>query len=274
MADRAGRLEDRPKRIKAELLPFDDEPIGPILEELERWGFIRRYEVDGRKLIWIPKFLAHQNPHKAEKPSEFPAHPEDYSCVGKEQGRNEHSTSTVQTQCKDGSRRASSPIPSSPIPDSERQTITPPSDDMTARDRAHAPQPETVGGGGGGLEAEALTPEAEAWSVPLELQEIAQAYPPERVDPGASANAFRDLRRNRQWPGRGRVERDILARLATDEWTRDNGRFVPKLSRYIRERMWLNPLPQARASPGNDAMAAFMAMSDDEIKRLANGGSS
>jgi hypothetical protein len=53
LADREGRMEDRPKRIKGELFPFDSIEVDPLLVELERWSFIRRYEVAGTKFIQI-----------------------------------------------------------------------------------------------------------------------------------------------------------------------------------------------------------------------------
>lgn len=69
LADREGRLEDRPKRIKGELLPFDSQDVEPLLRELASRGFILRYEVDGARLIQILKFKAHQTPHYTEKQS-------------------------------------------------------------------------------------------------------------------------------------------------------------------------------------------------------------
>jgi hypothetical protein len=69
LADRDGRLEDRPKRIKAELFPFDTVDVEPLLQELERFKFIVRYETDGMKAIQIPEFVKHQSPHYSEKPS-------------------------------------------------------------------------------------------------------------------------------------------------------------------------------------------------------------
>lgn len=71
LADREGRLEDRPKRIKAELLPFDSQEIDPLLVELEQQGFIHRYQVDGSGYIQILSFNKHQSPHYSEKPSEI-----------------------------------------------------------------------------------------------------------------------------------------------------------------------------------------------------------
>ena len=69
LADRDGRLEDRPKRIKAQILPFDNQDIEPLLSELSERKFIYRYESDGSKYIQILGFSRHQSPHYSEKPS-------------------------------------------------------------------------------------------------------------------------------------------------------------------------------------------------------------
>lgn len=69
LADREGRLEDRPKRIKGELFPFDTFEAGPLLDELHNHGFIVRYRNADGSFIQISKFLEHQNPHYSEKPS-------------------------------------------------------------------------------------------------------------------------------------------------------------------------------------------------------------
>jgi len=72
LADREGRLEDRPKRIKGELFPYESFDAEPLLQELACYGFIERYEVDGARIIAIPKFADHQTPHIKEKASELP----------------------------------------------------------------------------------------------------------------------------------------------------------------------------------------------------------
>lgn len=69
LADREGRLEDRPKRIKGELLPFDELGIEPLLNELQDRKFILRYETEDGRFIQILKFSTHQAPHYSEKPS-------------------------------------------------------------------------------------------------------------------------------------------------------------------------------------------------------------
>lgn len=75
MADREGRLEYRPKRIKGELLPYDNQDTEPLLRELEKHGFILIYEVEGTEFIQIINFAKHQNPHHREAESEIPPPP-------------------------------------------------------------------------------------------------------------------------------------------------------------------------------------------------------
>ena len=73
LADRDGRLEDRPKRIAAQALPYDrDANIGLMLGQLDRDGFIKRYEASGIACIQICAFQKHQKPHGTEKDGELP----------------------------------------------------------------------------------------------------------------------------------------------------------------------------------------------------------
>lgn len=72
LSDREGRLEDRPKRIKAQLFAYDEVDCDAMLGELERAGFIRRYVAQGVRCIHIVNFLKHQMPHHKEAASELP----------------------------------------------------------------------------------------------------------------------------------------------------------------------------------------------------------
>lgn len=70
LADREGRLEDRPLRIKAEVFPYRDGiDMGSMLGWLESNGFIHRYQYGGLALIQILNFTKHHNPHKNEPES-------------------------------------------------------------------------------------------------------------------------------------------------------------------------------------------------------------
>ena len=74
LADRDGRLEDRPLRIKAETFPYREGlDMEAMLDWLATNGFIERYESKGVKVIHILEFAKHQNPHKNEVASELPS---------------------------------------------------------------------------------------------------------------------------------------------------------------------------------------------------------
>lgn len=74
MADRDGRLEDRPKAIKMRIFPADALDVEPLLAGLERQRLIQRYEREGLRCIAIPAFAEHQRPHPNETSSGLPAY--------------------------------------------------------------------------------------------------------------------------------------------------------------------------------------------------------
>lgn len=73
IADREGRLEDRPKRIKAEVLPYDNVNVDRLLDDLALRGFILRFESQESRFIQVLAFAKHQNPHVREPASTIPA---------------------------------------------------------------------------------------------------------------------------------------------------------------------------------------------------------
>jgi hypothetical protein len=76
IADRKGRLEDRPLRIKAQAFPYRDGlDVEPMLAWLATESFIARYEVDGKRYIQVLAFWKHQSPHKNEQDSVIPPMP-------------------------------------------------------------------------------------------------------------------------------------------------------------------------------------------------------
>lgn len=80
-ADREGRLEDRPKKLKAVIFPYDSLEIEEGLQFLTQKKkhsprhepFIVRYEVEGNRYIQIINFEKHQSPQTTEQPSKIPA---------------------------------------------------------------------------------------------------------------------------------------------------------------------------------------------------------
>lgn len=84
LADRRGRLEDRPRWIKAQVAPYDDCDIDRVLNDLSGSGFIVRYEAEGKQCIWVVNFEKHQrfSGKEAESESDLPSCPE----PGKQRG--------------------------------------------------------------------------------------------------------------------------------------------------------------------------------------------
>lgn len=73
IADRDGRLDDRPKQVKIKLFPADSLDVDAGLTALSDLGFIQRYEVGGLRFIQVLNWRKHQQPHFKEKASTIPA---------------------------------------------------------------------------------------------------------------------------------------------------------------------------------------------------------
>lgn len=75
LADRDGRLEDRPIRIKMQLFPVDHVDVDAALTALADGGLVTRYTCDGRPYLQIRNFLRYQTPHPNERGSGIPGPP-------------------------------------------------------------------------------------------------------------------------------------------------------------------------------------------------------
>ena len=99
-ADREGRLEDKPKQIKHDILPDDRCSVEDLLNMLAAPDppFIIRYGSGSRRYIQVRAFNKHQNPHIKEPASIIPA-----PC--------ESGASPVQAPCENSSSRALTLLP-------------------------------------------------------------------------------------------------------------------------------------------------------------------
>ncbi len=122
LADREGRLEDRPKRIKGELFPYDNMDIEQCLQELEHWGFIERYVADGKKVIVILNFLEHQTPHGKEQDSDLPD--KDGFYTSHERGKNGLCTGKIRL-FKKGETVAQDKNGASTVQESDKNALIP-----------------------------------------------------------------------------------------------------------------------------------------------------
>lgn len=80
-ADKAGRLEDRPLRLKIEIFPYDKIDINKCLDLLSKpkdgsgKPFLQRYKIGQEKFIQITGWDKHQRPHHTEQDSKIPPAP-------------------------------------------------------------------------------------------------------------------------------------------------------------------------------------------------------
>ena len=121
-ADKEGRLEDRPERLKVEIMPYDTgfnaEAALQTLAQPKRPGgppFILRYEVGGEKLIQIRTWTKHQRPHNTERESAFPPPPP--SGNGREgKGREGKGAGTLANRSETVKQRLANGSPGNPPP--------------------------------------------------------------------------------------------------------------------------------------------------------------
>jgi len=73
LADKEGRLEDRPKKIKLHVFPGDDVDCDAGLNALQEKGFVLRYSAGNARYIQILTWKKHQSPHAKEAASVIPA---------------------------------------------------------------------------------------------------------------------------------------------------------------------------------------------------------
>lgn len=135
LADFNGNIEYKPAKLKVQILPYDDVDIEFVLTELERGGFVKRYDENGSHYLHICKFSKHQNPHKNEilRGTNIPTIEEVEARKGAEgkpeekqeldQGTDQAEIKTEQGQYENGSRPADSLIPDSGslTPDTKQQ---------------------------------------------------------------------------------------------------------------------------------------------------------
>ncbi len=100
-ADRDGRMVDRPRRLKAVLMPYDECDIDAMLDALCASGHIMRYELAGQRYIQVLNFRKHQSPHLKENPSTIPA--PDLHGASPQEGRGEEWKGRESTREADSS---------------------------------------------------------------------------------------------------------------------------------------------------------------------------
>jgi hypothetical protein len=231
IADREGRLEDRPKRIKAEILPYDNEDADSLLSELETTGFIVRYQAQGYKVISIPKFLQHQRPHSNEKESELPPLDE-----------GEHTK--VESTADHGSK------PCEPLTQALRpSSLNPESHESHDSHDSHGEE--------GGEVVSTSSPENdtikrkknEKKNIPPYSQEFERfwsAYP-KKVGKGGAYKAWQRVKEAR--PSIKEIERILEQQRNSVEWNKEGGQYIPNPQTWLNQYRWEDQLTPLQSGP-------------------------
>lgn len=200
LADREGRLEDRPKRIKMELFPADDVDVDSGLWALQERGFIIRYEAEDKQCIQIVAFAKHQTPHVREAPSDLPSLEEGTAKAG---ARHNLGGCEASPRSPD-SLNPSSLNPSSLNPDCLQKTVS------------------------------AAPTESRSKGDPLDngFAEFWAAYP-KKVEKKAALAAWKAKRLN----GKAQQVIDHVRRRAAQDQSWLDG-YIPSPKRFIRDERW------------------------------------
>lgn len=243
IADREGRLEDRPMRIKKTLLGYDDvsaSDVSEMLQALHEAGFIIRYTIDSEGYIQVVNFVKHQNPHIKEKPSEIPPPPEfqtghiqdniDYGNDDEDEN-DEHHTSTVQAPDKHHTSTVQAPpITVNRLP----STGNLPPDTLEAREETCA-----------ATERHEET-KKEAQTLLQKRFDLFWAAYPKKVGKKDALKAFKNAK----------VDSELFDKImiaigrarTTEQWQRDNGRYIPNPSTWLNQGRWDDEYKEANTN--------------------------
>ena len=273
LADREGKLEDRPKRIKAEIFPYyDPKPdVETLLCKLQEAGFISRYSVNGFKLIKVLNFTKHQSPHSTEKPSIYPDPPQNserLSLINESASVNSRKHNALTTD---------SPTPDSLTPDSltgysggealEKTNLNPKrevppraeADASAFAGQAEPPggsHPQGVfvkGGKGNGNGRKAPRPSPLAVSYPEDFLRFWEAYP-RKTGKREALRRWLALKKDGALPDLTTLLGALKWQKEQESWREDGGKFVPHPATWLNAGRWDDEPPvqsnaSIRASP-------------------------
>ena len=123
LADCDGRLGDRPKRIKVQVLPYDECDVDEALDALASTGQIVRYEVEGERFLEVCAFRKHQrlSGKEAQADSLIPGPSKGTILCGKHRGSTEEAPDVQERKGKEGKGRegVKDSAPAKPVPKSK-----------------------------------------------------------------------------------------------------------------------------------------------------------
>lgn len=208
IADYKGCFEYKPKRLKVQILPYDDCDIEPLVNDLEQSGFISIYSVQGKKYIKVINFTKHQNPHKNEREggSEIPDIDDSDKEVAKKPLQNNEWANIEKKTEQNGTDRADSLLL---IPDS--LNLIPDS-----------PLPEEIGQG--------------EKTQDQMFEEFWNLYPNKKSGPKAAKEKF--LKINFKKTTFDFILDSLEKHIQSLEWKKDQGKYIPHATTWINQERW------------------------------------
>jgi hypothetical protein len=219
IADRNGRMEDRPKRIKAELLPYDDCDVDKLLDSLAKYDFIFRYEVDGKRYIEVRNFSKHQHIVGTEAESSIPAPLEGGSDATKNKNKLEKKSNKVEKKSNKSEEIAPESLSLNPYTlnsNLESLNLNPSVGvtDVTPPTRAAEPTDKK-------------------WKTRFE--EFWEAYP-RKTGKGAAEKAYEKIKPSKEL--HETMIRAVRSAALSRQWKKDGGQFIPYPATWLNQKRW------------------------------------
>ena len=251
LADREGRLEDRPKRIAKQAMSYDRHAdADAMLANLQTAGFLRRYQVGGHGFIQILNFVKHQAPHGTEKDSAIPD--DNGFLTVHERGKNGYATGstrlepcslTVKTPVATDAQDSDLTVKegsSTPSNNSETTVLDRGSkggDNALIPDAGFLIQKETPLPPKGGKRSRPSPEFEEAMAKTEGFTEFYEAYP--RKDKGPDAlKAYRQVRLHEKSDERALMMSGLAKWRVHEQWRKEGGHYVPLPATWLRNLRW------------------------------------
>lgn len=269
IADREGRIEDRPARIRALVMPYDAMDMGAALSELRAAGAIERYEERGTSCIQIVGWADHQRPHQHEVASKIPEKTADSRDLSRVTRRIDTPTNTngapwlakgsLDLDLVLDPDLTAATRPKGVGSDLLSLVVSPPDPDRI-RTAARVPRAKA-------------SPNART-APPSDFDRFMAAYP-NKVARGAAEKAWAAMA-----PPLNEVLEALDWQRLSEGWTKDGGQYIPHPATWIRAKRWMDVRPELSAHreagwTGRDAnmmdeILAFKA-GQDQAREKARG---
>lgn len=224
IADRQGRLEDRPPKIKACLFPYENIDVEKLLNELTNSDdkFIIRYNVNGKLYIQIVNFLKHQSPHLKECASTIPA--PDKHQTSTRQASDTDKIDYVESNIKSELNISTIPAPYQHHTSTSKESLIP----LTLN-----PHTDSLK-----LITDSLNPISE-----ISFKNFWTIYP-KKIGKSTAERAFIKLAPDETLFTT--IIDAVKKQTEWEQWKTDNGKYIPNASTWLNQKRWEDEAPQIK----------------------------